>query len=74
MKGYMSVKEAAERWSLSVRWVNQYAQDGRIPGCERLGKSWAIPENAIKPPRMKPGVKSKEAAGKYFFYQEVSGP
>ena len=51
MKGYISVKEAAERWSVSVRWVNQYAQDGRIPGCERLGKSWAIPENAIKPPR-----------------------
>ena len=72
MKGYMSVKEAAERWSLSVRWVNQYAQDGRIPGCERLGKSWAIPENAIKPPRMKPGVKSKEAVGVYFFHPEVS--
>jgi len=71
MKGYMSVKEAAERWSLSVRWVNQYAQDGRIPGCERLGKSWAIPENAIKPPRMKPGVKRLQENN--FFYQEVSG-
>ncbi|MBR1708465.1 MAG: isoprenylcysteine carboxylmethyltransferase family protein [Clostridia bacterium] len=29
-----------------MRWVNQYALDGRIPGAERLGRSWAIPEDA----------------------------
>jgi len=49
VKGYCSARETAKRWGISVRWVNQYALDGRIPGAERLGRSWAIPENAVKP-------------------------
>ena len=49
MKGYLSAKEAARKWNISVRWVNQYIQDGRIPGVERFGKSRAIPEDAVKP-------------------------
>ena len=57
MKGYLSAKEAARKWNNSVRWVNQYIQDGRVPGMERFGKSWAIPEDAVKPEKQKPGVK-----------------
>ncbi len=57
MKGNLSTKEAARKWNISVRWVNQYIQDGRIPGVERFGKSWAIPEDAVKPEKQKPGVK-----------------
>ncbi len=57
MKGYLSAKEVARKWNISVRWVNQYIQDGRVPGVERFGKSWAIPENAVKPEKQKPGVK-----------------
>ncbi len=57
MKGYLSAKEVARKWNISVRWVNQYIQDGRIPGVERFGKSWAIPEDAVKPEKQKPGVK-----------------
>ncbi len=57
MKGYLSAKEVARRWHVSVRWVNQYFQDGRVPGVERFGKSWAIPEDAVKPEKRKPGVK-----------------
>ena len=63
MKGFMSVKEAAEKWGISQRWVNQYALDGRIPGCERFGNVWVIPENAKKPERQKPGVKKRQALG-----------
>ena len=38
-----------------MRRVNQYVTQGRIPGVERFGHSWAIPENAKKPedPRKK---------------------
>ena len=43
----------------SVRWVNQYVLACRIPGCERLGYAWAVPEDAIKPGRLTPGVKPK---------------
>ncbi|MBR0408574.1 MAG: helix-turn-helix domain-containing protein [Clostridia bacterium] len=60
MKGYLSVQETAERWNVSVRWVNQYILEGRVPGCERFGRSWAIPEDAVKPARQKPGVKKLE--------------
>jgi len=48
MKGYLSIKEAARKWGISERWVNQYCTDGRIPGAERFGRSWAIPDTAEK--------------------------
>ena len=31
------------------RRVNQYVAQGRIPGAERFGRSWAIPDDAVKP-------------------------
>ena len=49
MKGYLSVREISYKWNVSERWVSKLAQDGRIPGVERFGRSWAIPENAEKP-------------------------
>ena len=59
MRGYLSVQETAEKWDVSVRWVNQYILNGRIPGVERLGKSWAIPADAVKPTKQKSGPKLK---------------
>lgn len=49
MKGYLSVREISYKWNVSERWVSKLAQDGRIPGVERFGWSWAIPEDAEKP-------------------------
>ena len=49
MKGYLSVREISYKWNVSERWVCKLAQDGRIPGVERFGWSWAIPEDAKKP-------------------------
>ena len=49
MKGYLSVRETSYKWNVSERWVSKLAQDGRIPGVERFGWSWAIPEGAEKP-------------------------
>ena len=62
MKGYHSVQETAKRWGISMRWVNQYALEGRIPGAERLSRSWAIPEDAVKPEKHRSGLKPKETA------------
>ena len=59
MKGYLSVQETARKWGVSVRWVNQYILNGRVPGCERFGHSWEVPEDAVKPERLTPGVKTK---------------
>ena len=62
MRGYLSVQETAGKWDVSVRWVNQYILNGRIPGVERLGKSWAIPEDAVKPTKRKSGPKSQKSS------------
>ena len=62
MKGYRSVQETAKRWGISVRLVNQYVLDGRISGAERMGRSWAIPDDAVKPAKHRSGPKPKGAS------------
>ena len=49
MKGYLSIREAAERWGVSERRVQQYCWGGRIPGAERFANAWVIPDTARKP-------------------------
>ena len=46
---YLTVRETAEKWNLSDRMVQQLCIDGRIPGAQKFGKSWAIPAEAEKP-------------------------
>ncbi len=49
MENYLSIREASEKWGVSERRINQYCAEGRIPGAQRFGKSWAIPDDAEKP-------------------------
>lgn len=49
MKGYMSAREASYKWGVSESRVHKLCQQGRVPGLERFGRSWVIPENAEKP-------------------------
>lgn len=49
MKGYLSIRETSYKWGVSERRINQYCTEGRIPGAERFGRSWAIPDTAEKP-------------------------
>jgi len=81
LKGYLSVQQAADKWGISVRWVNQYILEGRTPDCERFERVWAIPEDAVRPKRLTPGVKAKRSSSvmnaaksllAYFFDQPVS--
>ena len=60
LKGYLSVQETAQKWDVSVRWVNQYILAGRTYSCERLSHAWAIPEDTMKPERLTLGVKPKQ--------------
>lgn len=39
MKSYLSIKEAAEKWGVSERRINQYCSEGRIAGAQKFGKS-----------------------------------
>lgn len=49
MDGYMSTKEAAVKWGISVRQVQNYCKNGRINGIQKVGTNYLIPANAIKP-------------------------
>lgn len=46
---YISVKQAAEKWGLSMRRVQVLCVQGRIPGVERVSRDWLIPKEAGKP-------------------------
>ena len=49
--GYISVKEAGEKWGITERVVRQYCADGRVPGAFITGKTWNIPDTEEKPGR-----------------------
>ena len=49
MYEYMTVKEAAEKWGLSVRRVQLLCVEGRIEGAMKYASVWAIPKDAEKP-------------------------
>lgn len=49
--GYLSVAEIAKKWNVSERSVRNYCANGRVPGAFLTGKTWNLPEDAIKPER-----------------------
>lgn len=48
----LSVKDMAKKWGVSERSVRGYCAADRIPGAVLSGKTWKIPENAVKPDRL----------------------
>ncbi|MBQ4140292.1 MAG: Fic family protein [Clostridia bacterium] len=48
---YFTAAEAATKWELSERSVRNYCAGGRVAGAILLGKTWMIPEDALKPMR-----------------------
>ena len=48
---YLSVKDTANKWEISERSVRNYCQKGRIAGAFLIGKTWSIPDDAVKPSR-----------------------
>lgn len=57
---YISVKELAEKWELSERWIQKLCEDGRIDGVHRFGRSWMIPKEVEKPDGLKKGRPSRK--------------
>ena len=49
INGYMSIKEVAEKWNVTPRRVRVVCETGRIEGAAKLGREWAIPEDAQRP-------------------------
>ena len=46
---YMTTREAEEKWNISERRIRQLLQEGRIEGAVKVGSTWNIPREAIKP-------------------------
>ena len=63
---YLSIRETAEKWGVSSRWVQVLCADGRIEGVARIGNMWVIPKDAERPKdaRIKSGKYIKEKGKK----------
>lgn len=46
---YITTKEAAQSWGVSLRLVQRLLAEGRIPGAKKCGDIWLIPRGAEKP-------------------------
>lgn len=57
---YISAKEAAERWGISVRYAQRLISQQRIPGAKKYQRSWMIPADAKKPEDLRKAQKTKE--------------
>ena len=47
---YMTTKEAAAKWGVTDRMVLYHCTSGRIAGAVKMGNTWLIPKDAVKPP------------------------
>ncbi|MBE6789265.1 MAG: hypothetical protein E7539_06350 [Ruminococcaceae bacterium] len=45
----ITAQQAAEKWNVSLRRVQDYCKNGKIEGAERFGLNWMIPADAPKP-------------------------
>jgi len=46
---YITVRQAAEKWNVTMRQVQLYLKDNRVAGALRPGHDWLIPSDAVKP-------------------------
>lgn len=46
---YMTVREAAEKWNITERWVQKLCEENRVKGTVRFSRVWMIPKDATKP-------------------------
>ncbi len=49
MQEFMTTKEAAKKWNISIRQVQNHCKNGRIKGILRVGTNYLIPQDAMKP-------------------------
>lgn len=49
MFDFMTAQEAAEKWSVSLRWVQRLCKENRIEGAMSINRVWLIPKDTDKP-------------------------
>ena len=46
---YMTIQAASEKWGISERRIQTLSTAGRLEGCQKFGRQWAIPTELEKP-------------------------
>ena len=46
---YMTAQETAEKWNVTLRWVQRLCKENRIDGAMNINRIWLIPRNTQKP-------------------------
>ena len=67
---YLSIRQTADRWGISIRRIQVLCTEGRIPGAMKIGSYWAIPAEFLK----KSGDCEDYAIVKYFTLKELGIP
>ena len=49
MNGFMTTKEASEKWNITIRQVQNHCNNGSIKGVIKVGTNWLIPEGTQRP-------------------------
>jgi len=45
----MTVKQAAEKWGIKPRRVQEMLREGRIPAAYKIERDWVMPDDTQKP-------------------------
>lgn len=61
MSKFVTVSHIAEKWGFTERYVQILCKQGRVDGVVKFGNSWAIPDNAEKPKKLKSGSKGRRS-------------
>ena len=46
---WMTIKEAAALWGLSIRRATVLCANGKVNGAQKLGSIWVVPKGTSKP-------------------------
>lgn len=46
---YMTAQEAAEKWEVSLRWVQRLCKENRVKGSLNINRVWLIPKETKRP-------------------------
>ncbi len=68
IEGYVTVKDMANKWGVTVRTVQTMCSEGKIEGAIKFGDIWAIPVDAEKP------VDSRVTTGEYRNWRKSKDP
>jgi predicted site-specific integrase-resolvase len=59
----MTAKQAAEKWGIKQRRVQEMIREGRIEGVQKVGTTQIMPDDTPKPPDLRKQRKNKKLNG-----------